>query len=490
MLDKACVPVIVQLKGVSNAKIPFPALLPWHKFAIFWDLGKLRRHSEEGKPDEVSPVGSAHQLLRQLQIIDPKVLERKRKALLRYAPSLRWEDGISCGAHQKKTALDLLAAELAIRLTRYAQTQSTLIPWMDWAWKIPDDHLAMSEVEDLTGTGCPLAFPHCEVHPTGSHVCTAAWPGRPYNCPLGCKQYANPPLCRRVPEGTPCDLPDAAAIHRGILPCGQMPFRHPDDDLPHHQGIIRRPRIALITWSDRPELAKLTLPSLERFCEEHPGRYELIVEQEPLLDPRQWAPAWNKLAFLRRHLITGFYDAVLWIDDDILITEPTLDPIFEGLKDSLVKLWNDTYIYASKDVREDDRVRFNTGILGLRRGRRAMRLIQDLFKIANRPEVLDDQVFVTRREGWWDQDAFAVWAQDNDLELAYLEEHRKVQSFVRDMDNMEWQPGDFAAHFTGFRNQEQRLALVRQFMRERRLRNRGLIGMSDQKQKECVLSVS
>ena len=33
-----------------------------------------------------------------------------------------------------------------------------------------------------------------------------------------------------------------------------------------------------------------------------------------------------------RLMRTSLYDAVVWIDDDILITEPTKDPIYEGLK--------------------------------------------------------------------------------------------------------------------------------------------------------------
>eukprot|EP00931_Biecheleriopsis_adriatica_P086986 TRINITY_DN61514_c0_g1_i1.p1 TRINITY_DN61514_c0_g1~~TRINITY_DN61514_c0_g1_i1.p1 ORF type:complete len:827 (-),score=124.24 TRINITY_DN61514_c0_g1_i1:61-2541(-) len=482
MLDKGTVPVIAFHRGVAFPKIPFPSLLPWHKFAFFWDLGRQREllgfaDDMSDRHADINPVATAHQLLKQLAVLDPKVVEKKRRALLRHAPSLGWTDRISCKRRNQRTALDLLAGELAHRLTRHKHTGSTLIPWLDWGWKVPDGHLAMTEVEDVTGTGCPFGYPICSIQKDGGHICTAFWPGTPFTCPIGCKRSANPPLCR-MPWGAPCVLPDQSAVQKGTTPCGLVPpSRHPDDVLPNHWGMIRRPRIALITWSDRPELSSLTRPSLERFCQEHPGRYDLIVEQEPLLDPSRYALAWNKLAFMRRVLVTNLYDAVLWIDDDILITEPTHDPIFEGLSKSLVKLHNDSFLYASRDVRVDDRVPMNTGILAMRSGRRALRLIKELFDISKRPEVLDNQVFVTSHQGWWEQDAMAVWMRTApEPELIHLEDHRQIQSFVRDCkqesDSNRWQPGDFSAHFTGFRNQASRLATVKCFLREQRLRGR------------------
>merc|ERR1719460_740401 len=82
----------------------------------------------------------------------------------------------------------------------------------------------------------------------------------------------------------------------------------------------RRPDLAIVSFSNRPSLSALTRPSLERFCAQYPGRYDLFIEDEPLLDDRDWHPAWNKIALVKRAFLMGSYDAVIWIDDDVLIT--------------------------------------------------------------------------------------------------------------------------------------------------------------------------
>ncbi|CAJ1426814.1 unnamed protein product [Effrenium voratum] len=470
MLNKAAVPVFFNHRGVSFPKLPFTALLPWSKFAIFWDSGQSRRVLGEANDGahllrHVDKVGAAYQLLLQLALMDPQVIEKKRRKLLRYAPSLSWETP-RCPGTLRKSALDHLGAELAHRLTRFLQTSSGLIHWLDWYWKVADDHLENSQSEDLTGTGCPLGYPICQRH-EGGNICVSTWRGTPFACPIGCEVSEVPPLCQ-TPTGAACNLP-AHPRH----PCGEYPHQNHPAEVPYPDHIVRRPRVALITWSDRPQVSRMTLPALERFCEEHPGRYELIVEQAPILDSSTFVAAWNKIAFMRRVLLTRLHDAVLWIDDDVLITAPTRDPIFEGLKKSILRLHSDHFIYASKDVRHDERVPMNTGILGLRNGRQALKFLEEMFRIAREVVVLDEQAFVPRYEGWWDQDAAAEWVRRHGLKWAYLEEHRTIQSLVRDWETMKWQPGDFAAHFSGIRNEAVRMKLMQQFQHRQVLEVKG-----------------
>eukprot|EP00439_Symbiodinium_sp_Y106_P034359 s2156_g4.t1 len=451
MLNKATVPFIVASTGSTHAKIPFSATLHWSRFAVFWDLSSSFVTIEAPTRLQHSVSVGAHRLLLQAALMDPQVLKRKRRNLLRYAPGLSWEDHAPCPGTLRKTALDFLAQELAHRLSKYEATGAGLtgitgLALHDRSWKIPDKHVLNSEQEDLTGTGCPAGYPLCEKHESGN-VCVAPCYGGPFACPLGCKLMADrPPWCR-TSAGAACNAPIAG---RTAIPCGTYPDRNFHAQvLPYAENIVRRPRIALLTWSDRKELAKLTKPALERFCQEHEGRYDLIVEEEPILGKSSnYAPAWNKVVFLRRLLRTTLYDAVVWIDDDILITEPGRDPVYEGLKRSILALHSDVFLYASKDVRVDARVPMNTGILGLRASRRARKFLEELLRISRQKVVFDGQALVPQKQGWWDQDAVAAWVRKNGLKDAYLEEHRTIQSIVRDLSNGHWMPGDFAAHFS------------------------------------------
>eukprot|EP00415_Alexandrium_ostenfeldii_P001930 UN1930 len=151
----------------------------------------------------------------------------------------------------------------------------------------------------------------------------------------------------------------------------------------------RSPRFALISFSDRPALSALTRPSLIRFSEAHPGRYDLLLEQEPILDTRDFHPAWNKLAYARRAIIMGGYDAIICMDDDILITDPARDPLQAAIiKDILPSKDNARrLVLASLDEHVDDRVPLNTGVLALRSSLDTVRLLDELFLIARRLEV-------------------------------------------------------------------------------------------------------
>ncbi|CAE7827237.1 unnamed protein product [Symbiodinium necroappetens] len=92
----------------------------------------------------------------------------------------------------------------------------------------------------------------------------------------------------------------------------------------------------------------------------HPGRYDLLLEEESLVDPRDFHPSWNKLAYARRVLILGDYDAVVCMDDDIFITNPRIDPIHDALVEHFsedVTPDSEKLVVASLDEQEISRRR-------------------------------------------------------------------------------------------------------------------------------------
>ncbi|CAE8704314.1 unnamed protein product, partial [Polarella glacialis] len=91
--------------------------------------------------------------------------------------------------------------------------------------------------------------------------------------------------------------------------------------------------------------------------------------------------------------------------------------------------------------------------------------VPELFVIAKLEHVLDKQIFRPRNQGWWDQDAFAIWVdqvgEESFYHRAYLEKHRHIQfgSTTRGCTGIQ-AFGDFSAHFTGFRKNKDLLQEV------------------------------
>jgi hypothetical protein len=65
-----------------------------------------------------------------------------------------------------------------------------------------------------------------------------------------------------------------------------------------------------------------SLYTFRRFAERY--NYDVIVGGEESIEDR--APAWNKVALLRRLL--DYYDYVLWIDADAIILDDSVDPVW------------------------------------------------------------------------------------------------------------------------------------------------------------------
>merc|ERR1712137_1279015 len=94
-----------------------------------------------------------------------------------------------------------------------------------------------------------------------------------------------------APHGGPC---------RASPTCRPAELHEPDMSNNGFPRSPRRPRIALVSFSDRPQLRAATWPSLRRFAEAYPGRYFLELHTEAMLDPRDFHAAWNKIAYMRR----------------------------------------------------------------------------------------------------------------------------------------------------------------------------------------------
>merc|ERR1711972_278573 len=138
----------------------------------------------------------------------------------------------------------------------------------------------------------------------------------------------------------------------------------------------------------------------------------------------------------------GHYDAVIWFDDDVLITNPAADPMWGVVLERLFEKGQYNHMLTTLD----DQDHMNLGVFAVKQGLRTIAFIDELFRIARKRQKLGEQWLLLRKEGQWDQGAIEVYIQIHGPALFAVALHRALQSFVRS-ERRTWRPGDFAAHF-------------------------------------------
>ena len=118
---------------------------------------------------------------------------------------------------------------------------------------------------------------------------------------------------------------------------------------------------AVCSFSDRMEFSTISWGVLKSYCESHGYTFETFTQT---LDSSRH-PAWNKIAIIVELLNKG-YEKVLWVDDDIIITEKSvsLDTLFADFITSTKEL-------ALSAETTHDRI-LNTGIICAKQGSQAL----------------------------------------------------------------------------------------------------------------------
>jgi len=95
-------------------------------------------------------------------------------------------------------------------------------------------------------------------------------------------------------------------------------------------------------------------------------------------------------------------------------------------------------------------------------------MIKELFRIGRRGKeyTLGGTWLQPSHNGFWEQDAFAIYIDKHGSGSFATVPHRTIQSFVRGGLDPVWQQGDFAAHFTGMRKKTTLLKTVEEFIKK------------------------
>jgi len=191
--------------------------------------------------------------------------------------------------------------------------------------------------------------------------------------------------------------------------------------------------------SNRPEFSKPMFQHLEMYCEKH--NYKCVLENKVLSDQR--APAWSKILLIQREMKANpDIDTIVWVDDDILITNKDIK------FDELIKPYPFHCILLSEDVVWSP---FNCGMMVCKNNKETYDYLTTIWELC---EQYPDKKF----SGLWEQDILVIHTKlisfinpNHKMTLTVIP-HNIIQSFFRDYDlpaDKRWKPGHFSAHFTG-----------------------------------------
>jgi len=189
--------------------------------------------------------------------------------------------------------------------------------------------------------------------------------------------------------------------------------------------------ILFCSLSDRPNLSQILFEHLQSYCDKHD--YKCVLENKSLCTER--APAWSKIILLQREMKNNpEVDYVVWVDDDILITNKN-------------KKFED-FIYSNKDANiivSEDAIRshpMNTGIIICKNDNESMKYLQHIWQLCEKyPN--------SKHSGLWEQDIMTRDYRENpNGNFIKILPYRTIQTFYR-TSNPDWRPNDFSAHFTG-----------------------------------------
>jgi hypothetical protein len=291
------------------------------------------------------------------------------------------------------------------------------------------------------------------------------------------------PASPRIIHVTP-----GAAVTDAPSTSGTVPVPPPvaSDSLP--APIPRRRRILLVSSSDRPTISAVTFPRMREYAERR--GYDHFLDTAPLRLEGTRAPAWRKLQLLLRFVDernvdgpatdaagkgaprgaqgtgepTGPFDYVLWLDDDIYITnldtrletfidrfvphkhkeggegteaDTEAEVVVNGDAEPLLLIAADAFSLMSRSTKALMKMPLNTGAIFTRcvpRTAAVLRLLWDAGP-ALRPRSLSTSL--------WEQDVFTLLFNGISHVIARAP-GRTLQSLT-----VLWATGDFALHAAG-----------------------------------------
>tara|TARA_R110001583_G_scaffold15137_2_gene62626 strand:+ start:1017 stop:1658 length:642 start_codon:yes stop_codon:yes gene_type:complete len=212
-------------------------------------------------------------------------------------------------------------------------------------------------------------------------------------------------------------------------------------------------KICICCLSDREWLWSLTKPNLQSYCDKYNIDFRFCDKS---LDVNR-ATSWSKLLLVKSIINEGKYDWIIWIDDDILITnfDKNIEDYITGDKNIILQ-------YDPNITSEGDRLikdEINCGFIFFRSDKQTLEIIDFIYMLGDwSPH---------RTMCNWEQEIFIYYhnmIKNIDGESPYnILDYRTFQSFNRgEGKEYEWREGDFSSHFSGI-CKDKRIQLITNF---------------------------
>jgi hypothetical protein len=195
-------------------------------------------------------------------------------------------------------------------------------------------------------------------------------------------------------------------------------------------------KFCIVSVSDRPDLYTKTFPLMQSYCKKH--SYNLHLHTSVLDKDRH--PSWSKIPALSLALQENAFDYIVWMDDDIVITNPDIPLSHFVDKYNFRKI--KATVLVSADMPNEPSTVMNCGILFLKaKSPIANALLQSVWQFA-------DMCPMTRIGFSWEQEAFNFLYRYGDREDFSIIPLPNFQAPARFQFNqtVTWKPGYFSAH--------------------------------------------
>ena len=193
---------------------------------------------------------------------------------------------------------------------------------------------------------------------------------------------------------------------------------------------INKYKICIVSLSDRPELSNYTFPLMKEYANKH--NYSLVLHNKVLCDRH---PSWSKIPALKAEIKK--YDYVVWMDDDILLTD--LDKPLSFFIDTYGFRKSNASMMVSSDVQGEKSTLMNCGILFLKPT--AESLLDNVWIIGENNKLLLNGFS-------WEQEAFNFCYKFTNPHAFMIVPQPNFQTCARLYIDpaLSWKPGHFAAH--------------------------------------------
>ena len=195
-------------------------------------------------------------------------------------------------------------------------------------------------------------------------------------------------------------------------------------------------KFCIVSVSDRIELHSKTFPLMHKYCSKH--GYALQLHRALLNTDRH--ASWSKIPALQVALQDNTFDYVVWMDDDIVITNPDI-PLSHFVDKYNFRKAKATLL-VSADMPNEPSTSMNCGILFVKAKSTAV------LPILHAAWTYADACPMTRKGFSWEQEAFNFMYRYGDREDFCIVPLPNFQAPARFQFNqtLSWKPGYFSAH--------------------------------------------